>query len=410
MGFGGSALLFAFEVNSASQTENSWRKTMPGHILTTHVGSLPRSADVTDLIFAQERGEAIDPAQFDYVIGAAVDDAVARQVAAGVDLVSDGEMSKISYATYIKDRITGFDGDSPRTPPQDLEMFPGFLNRQDKGGGTPSYRRPKCVGEIRPKTLAPLEADLKHMAAALAKHSPAGGFMNAASPGVIALFQPNEYYPSQDAYLEALAEAMRPEYEAIVAAGLYLQLDSPDLGLGRHMMYKDRSDEEYLRLIGGHVEALNHALRNVPADRVRMHVCWGNYEGPHCCDVEMGLILPTLMSAKPAALLFETSNPRHQADWNDFADMVDRIPDDKILIPGVIDSTTNFIEHPRVVAERIERYANIVGRERVIAGTDCGFSTFAGFGVVDPDIVYAKLKTLSEGAALASERLWKNAA
>lgn len=230
--------------------------------------------------------------------------------------------------------------------------------------------------------------------------------MNSASPGVIALFQPNEFYPTQDAYLEALAEAMRPEYEAIVTAGLILQLDSPDLGLGRHMMYKDRSDEEYVSLIGGHVEALNHALRNVPAERVRMHVCWGNYEGPHCCDVEMGVILPTLMQAKPAGLLFETSNPRHQADWTYFVDMADMIPEDKILIPGVIDSTTNFIEHPRVVAERIERYAGIIGRERVIAGTDCGFSTFAGFGVVDPDIVYAKLETLAEGAALASAKLW----
>lgn len=383
---------------------------MPDHILTTHVGSLPRSAAVTDLIFAQERGEAVDAAQFDEVIGAAVDEAVRLQVESGVDLVSDGEMSKISYATYIKDRITGFDGDSPRTPPKDLEMFPSFLERQAKGGGTPTYRRPKCVGEIRPKTLAPLEADLDHMQKAMAAHRPHGGFMNAASPGVIALFQPNEYYPTQDAYLEALAEAMRPEYEAIVAAGLYLQLDSPDLGLGRHMMYKDRSDAEYLKLIGGHVEALNHALRNVPADRVRMHVCWGNYEGPHCCDVEMGVILPTLMQAKPAALLFETSNPRHQHDWNYFAEMADRIPEDKILIPGVIDSTTNFIEHPRVVAERIERFAAIVGRERVIAGTDCGFSTFAGFGVVDPTIVWAKLKTLSEGAEIASRNLWKAAA
>lgn len=383
---------------------------MPDHILTTHVGSLPRSAAVTDLVFAQERGEAVDAAQFDEVIGAAVDEAVRLQVESGVDLVSDGEMSKISYATYIKDRITGFDGDSPRTPPKDLEMFPSFLERQAKGGGTPTYRRPKCVGEIQPKTLAPLQSDLAHMQKAMAAHRPHGGFMNAASPGVIALFQPNEYYPTQDAYLEALAEAMRPEYEAIVAAGLYLQLDSPDLGLGRHMMYKDRSDAEYLKLIGGHVEALNHALRNVPADRVRMHVCWGNYEGPHCCDVEMGVILPTLMQAKPAALLFETSNPRHQHDWNYFAEMADRIPDDKILIPGVIDSTTNFIEHPRVVAERIERFAGIVGRERVIAGTDCGFSTFAGFGVVDPSIVWAKLKSLSEGAQIASRNLWKAAA
>ena len=379
---------------------------MTNRILTTHVGSLPRSAAVTDLVFAQERGEAIDAAQFNAVIGAAVDDAVARQVASGVDLVSDGEMSKISYATYIKDRITGFDGDSPRTPPADLELFPIFMKRQDKGGGTPTYRRPKCVGEVAPKTLAPLHEDLAHMMSALAKRKPTGGFMNAASPGVIALFQPNEFYSTQDAYLEALAEAMRPEYEAIVAAGLYLQLDSPDLGLGRHMMYKDRSDAEYLTLIGGHVEALNHALRNLPADRVRMHVCWGNYEGPHCCDVEMGVILPTLMAAKPAGLLFETSNPRHQHDWNYFAEMAGIIPEDKVLIPGVIDSTTNFIEHPRVVAERIERYAGIIGRERVIAGTDCGFSTFAGFGVVDPEIVYAKLATLAEGAALASKKLW----
>ena len=378
---------------------------MADRILTTHVGSLPRSAAVTDLVFAQERGEAIDVALFSSVIGAAVDDAVKRQVTSGIDLVSDGEMSKISYATYIKDRITGFDGDSPRSAPKDLEMFPSFLERQSKGGGTPTYRRPKCVGPIAVKSMSPLEEDVSHMLAAVAAHKPSGGFMNAASPGVIALFQPNEYYPSQDAYLEALAEAMRPEYEAIVAAGLYLQLDSPDLGLGRHMMYKDRSDTEYLTLIGGHVEALNHALRNVPADRVRMHVCWGNYEGPHCCDVEMGVILPTLMSAKPAALLFETSNPRHAADWNYFVEMADIIPDDKILIPGVIDSTTNFIEHPRVVAERIERYANIIGRERVIAGTDCGFSTFAGFGVVDPDIVWAKLKTLAEGAELASKKL-----
>ena len=379
---------------------------MTERILTTHVGSLPRSKAVTDLVFAAERGEAIDKAQFDTVIGAAVEEAVARQVAAGIDLVSDGEMSKISYATYIKDRITGFDGDSPRTPPADLEDFPGFLERQSKGGGTPTYRRPKCVGPVAVKSMAPLEDDLAHMAAALKVANVVGGFMNAASPGVIALFQPNEHYATQDEYLEALAEAMRPEYEAIVAAGLILQLDSPDLGLGRHMMYKGRSDAEYLALIGSHVAVLNHALRNIPATSVRMHVCWGNYEGPHTHDVEMGVILPTLMAAKPAGLLFETSNPRHQHDWNYFVEMVDQIPEEKVLIPGVIDSTTNFVEHPRVVAERIERFAGIVGRERVIAGTDCGFSTFAGFGAVDPDIVYAKLGALSEGAALASRNLY----
>lgn len=383
---------------------------MTDRILTTHVGSLPRSAAVTDLVFAAERGDPVDQAQFDAVIGAAVDAVVARQVAAGIDLVSDGEMSKISYATYIKDRISGFDGDSPRTPPADLEDFPDFLARQSKSGGTPTYRRPKCVGPVAPMTLAPLDADLKHLTAALAHHRPGGGFMNAASPGVIALFQPNDYYQTQDDYLEALGEAMRPEYEAIVGAGLILQLDSPDLGLGRHMMYKGRSDVDYVTLIGMHVEVLNNALRNISAERVRMHVCWGNYEGPHTHDVEMGVILPTLMKAKPAGLLFETSNPRHQHDWNYFAEMIDRIPADKILIPGVIDSTTNFVEHPRVVAERIERFADIIGRERVIAGTDCGFSTFAGFGAVDPDIVYAKLGALAEGAALASRKLWAAAA
>ena len=375
--------------------------TSQHRILTTHVGSLPRSAEVTELIFAHERGEPVGAALFDRVVGEAVDATVRLQVASGVDIVSDGEMSKISYATYIKDRISGFDGDSPRTPPADLEAFPSFLERQAKGGGTPTYRRPKCIGPVEPKTLAPLETDIAHFRAALDRHRPVGAFMNSASPGVIALFQPNEHYATQDDYLEALAEAMRPEYEAIVEAGLILQLDSPDLGLGRHMMYKDRSDDEYLQLIGRHVEVLNHALRNVSADQVRMHVCWGNYEGPHHCDVEMGVILPTLMQAKPAGLLFETSNPRHQHDWNYFAELADDIPQDKILIPGVIDSTTNFIEHPRVVAERIERFTNIVGADRVIAGTDCGFSTFAGFGAVDPEIVWAKLAALAEGAALA---------
>ncbi len=382
---------------------------MADRILTTHVGSLPRSAAVTELIFAHEQGEPVDAARFDEVLTEAVDACVERQVACGVDVVSDGEMAKISYATYIKDRITGFDGDSPRTPPADLEAFPSFLKRQASSGGTPTYRRPCCVGPIAPKTLAPLTDDLRRLDTALAAHPPAGSFMNAASPGVIALFQPNQHYATQDDYLEALAEAMRPEYEAIVAAGHVLQLDSPDLGLGRHMMYKDRSDDDYLSLIARHVEVLNHALRNVPADRVRMHVCWGNYEGPHHCDVEMRTILPVLMTAKPQGLLFETSNPRHQHDWQAFRDLAALIPDDRVLIPGVIDSTTNFIEHPEVVAQRIEQFAAIVGRERVIAGTDCGFSTFAGFGAVDPEIVYAKLATLAEGAARASARLWRTA-
>ena len=375
---------------------------MTAEIRTTHVGSLPRSAEVADLLFAAERGESVDERQFDQTMAAAVDEAVRRQVEAGIDLVSDGEMAKISYATYIKDRITGFDGDSPRRPPADLEDFPGFLKRQASSGGTPTYRRPRCVGEVKPLTLVPLDADLRRFAAARERHGATAGYMNAASPGVIALFQPNDYYPDDDAYLEALAEAMRPEYEAIVGAGLVLQLDSPDLGLGRHMMYKDRDDEAYLRLIDRHVAVLNHALRNVPADRVRMHVCWGNYEGPHHRDVEMAVILPTLLKAKPAGLLFETANPRHQHDLEAFAEHRALIGDDKVLIPGVIDSTTNFIEHPRVVANRVRSFVDLLGAERVIAGTDCGFSTFAGFGAVDPDIVYAKLAVLAEGTALAS--------
>ncbi len=377
---------------------------MADRILTTHVGSLPRSAAVTDLVFAQERGETVDASQFDAVIGDAVDESIRRQVAAGIDIVADGEMSKISYATYIKDRITGFDGDSPRTPPADLEEFPGFLRRQASSGGTPTYRRPRCVGPIAPKTLAPLDADLRHLQAAVERHHPAGAFMNAASPGVIALFQPDEYYGDPDAYLEALAEAMRPEYEAIVAAGFLLQIDSPDIGLGRHMTYKHSTDDEYLRVVERHVEVLDHALRNVPAERVRMHVCWGNYEGPHHRDIEMRTILPALMKAKPQGLLFEASNPRHQHDWQAFRDHADLVPDDRVLIPGVIDSTTNFIEHPEVVAQRIAQFTALVGADRVIAGSDCGFSTFAGFGAVDPDIVYAKLETLAVGAEIASSR------
>jgi 5-methyltetrahydropteroyltriglutamate--homocysteine methyltransferase len=378
------------------------------HVQTTHVGSLPRSAAVTELLFAQERGDTNRAGDAEAILRSAVEEIVRRQTEAGIDIISDGEMSKISYATYIKDRVTGFDGDSPRMPPADLEQFPSFMERQAKGGGTPTYRRPCCVGEIVPRTLTPLRDDIDRFKAAAS--GTASLFMNSASPGVIALFHPNQHYERQIDYLEALGEAMRPEYEAIVEAGLILQLDSPDLGLGRHMMYKDRSEADYLGCVEQHVDVLNHSLRNIPADRVRMHVCWGNYEGPHHCDVEMELILPLLMKAKPAGLLFETSNPRHQHDWEAFVIHRELIPDDKVLIPGVIDSTTNFIEHPKVVAQRIMTFTNLFGRERVIAGTDCGFSTFAGFGAVDPEIVWAKLRTLSDGAAIASERLWSRAA
>jgi len=371
-------------------------------ILTTHVGSLPRSAAVTDVVFAQEKGK--DPDNAKTIIRTAVDDVVARQVEYGVDIVSDGEMSKISYATYIKDRISGFDGDSERQPPSDLEEFPNFLERQSSSGGTPSYRRPCCIGDIEVKDMGPVQVDIDNLLTAFGNHKPTQCFMNAASPGVIALFQPNKHYPTHATYLEALAEAMAHEYKAIVDAGIILQLDSPDLGLGRHMMFKNKSDEEYRALATMHVDALNHALAGIPKDMVRLHVCWGNYEGPHHHDAPMEMVLPIALQANVGALLFESSNPRHAHEWETFADT--DLPDDLILVPGVIDSTTNFIEHPKLVAERICRFADIVGRERVMAGSDCGFSTFAGFGAVDEDIVYAKLKCMADGAAIASEKLW----
>jgi 5-methyltetrahydropteroyltriglutamate--homocysteine methyltransferase len=377
-------------------------QTSTDRILTTHVGSLPRSKAVTDVVFAQEQGEA--PENAENIIRDAVDAVVGKQVATGVDVVSDGEMSKISYATYIKDRITGFDGDSERQPPSDLEEFPGFLKRQASSGGTPTYRRPCCVGAIEVKDMGPVGVDIDNLVSAIQKHKPTESFMNAASPGVIALFQPNQHYPTHEAYLRALADAMAHEYRAITDAGIVLQLDSPDLGLGRHMMFKDKSDAEYQALASLHVDALNHALDGIPKDRVRLHVCWGNYEGPHHHDAPMELVLPIALRANVGALLFESSNPRHAHEWETFKDA--DLPDDLILVPGVIDSTTNFVEHPKLVAERICRFAEIVGRERVIAGSDCGFSTFAGFGAVDEDIVYAKLKSMADGAAIASRILW----
>lgn len=374
-------------------------------IHTTHVGSLPRTQEIVDFIFARENKQPYDEAAFDVAMTAAVDETVRKQVEAGIDFVSDGETSKISYATYVKDRYTGFDGDSPRNAPADLKMFPSFLERLKDDGGTPTYARPMCVGEVKSKGQGELQKDIDNLKAAIAKHGATGGFMNAASPGVISLFLQNDHYPNRDAYLAALADAMKEEYETIVAAGLDLQLDCPDLALSRHMLFNDLSDDEFLKIANSHVEALNHALQNVPQEKVRVHICWGNYEGPHCCDIAMDKVFSTLMATKSQKLLFETSNPRHAHEWTVFRDRKSEIPDDKILVPGVIDSTTNFVEHPEVVAQRIERFAEIVGADRVLAGSDCGFGTFAGFGAVDPAIAYAKLASLSEGAALASARL-----
>ncbi len=370
-------------------------------IKTTHVGSLPRTQDVVDFIFARERGEPYDPAAFDAAMTAAVSETVRKQKEAGIGIVSDGETSKISYATYVKDRYTGFSGDSPRNAPADLKMFPSFLKRLADDGGTPQYARPMCTGEVRSKGQGELNKDIANLKAAMAEHGVARGFMNAASPGVISLFLQNDFYPTREAYLAALADAMKAEYETIVAAGLDVQLDCPDLALSRHMLFTDLSDAEFLKVANLHVEALNHALQDVPQDRVRVHICWGNYEGPHCCDIPMAQMFDTLMATKARYVLFETSNPRHAHEWTVFRDRKADIPEDKVLVPGVVDTTTNFVEHPEVVAQRIERFSGIVGPDRVIAGSDCGFGTFAGFGAVDPEIAYAKLKSLAEGAAIA---------
>jgi 5-methyltetrahydropteroyltriglutamate--homocysteine methyltransferase len=374
-------------------------------ILTSHVGSLPRTQKVVDFIFAREKEQPFDQAEFDAAMTEAVDETVRRQVDAGIDIVSDGETSKISYATYVKDRYTGFSGDSDRNAPADLKMFPTFLERLADSGGTPTYARPQCTGDVVSKGQDELKKDIANLKSAMAKHGVERGFMNAASPGVISLFLQNVHYPSREKYLEALADAMRAEYETIVGAGLQLQLDCPDLALSRHMLFADLSDDEFLKIADMHVEVLNHALENIAAEDVRIHICWGNYEGPHCCDIDMGKVFPTLMSAKAQTLLFETSNPRHAHEWTVFRDRSGEIPDDKILMPGVVDTTTNFIEHPEVVAQRVERFANIVGPDRVIAGSDCGFGTFAGFGSVDPEIAYAKLAALSEGTAKAAARV-----
>jgi 5-methyltetrahydropteroyltriglutamate--homocysteine methyltransferase len=372
-------------------------------ILTTHVGSLPRPQEVVDLVFAQDRGESVNPGEFDRVIGGAVRDRVQDQVDAGVDWVSDGEMSKIGYATYIRHRLSGFElGDAPRATPADLDAFPGFRDRQAREGGY-KYQRPICRGPITYEHPEPVRRDLAHLTSAIEGQPVAGAFMNAPSPGIVALFAPNEHYGSLDEYLDAIGEAMRVEYEAIVAAGVMLQIDAPDLAMGRHIMYRDRSDEEFAASVQRHVEAINAALRDIPADRVRMHLCWGNYEGPHHLDIDVGKILGPILRAKPATILFEAANPRHEHEHVAWASA--QLPDDKVLVPGVIDSTTNYIEHPELVAQRLERYARIVGMESVMAGSDCGFSTFAQSSSVDPRITWAKLSAMAEGAAIASRRL-----
>ena len=381
---------------------------MTDRILTTHVGSLPRVQRVVDLLAKKEGGEEYDRNEFDAVMMDAVRDVVAKQRACGVDIVSDGEQSKPSYATYIKDRLTGFSGNSKPVRGADLDEYPGYLARlMSRRAGAVKLARPCCTGPVAVKDRAPLEQDLKRFRSAIGIEGQ--GFMNAASPGVIAVFQPDEHYHSHERYLGALSDAMRDEYQAIVAAGFILQIDCPDLAMGRHITFKHESDEVFLRHAEAQVEALNAALAGIPANRLRMHLCWGNYEGPHHRDMPLDKLFGLVMKAKPQALLFEAANPRHAHEWRVFAERKREIPDDKVLIPGVISSTSNYIEHPELIAERIERFAAIVGRERVMAGSDCGFSTFAGDELVDSEICFAKLKVMSEGATIASHRLWRHA-
>lgn len=379
-------------------------KLSTDRILTTHVGSLPRPPDVAEMLFAREHATRLDAAAFDRTISRAVQAVVTRQVAIGLDVISDGEMSKISYATYIKDRLSGFGGDNERQVAADLKDFPDFRAKMAAIAGKQSFRRESCIGPIEVVDREPLRKDLANLGAAARLAGAHQTFMNSASPGVISAFQPNRYYPTHEAYVEAIAEAMREEYEAIVAAGFVLQVDCPDLAMARHTSFQDLTEKQYLARTEHQVEALNHALRNVPANALRMHVCWGNYEGPHDHDIALEKILAVVLKAKLSAILFEASNPRHAHEWVVWRDA--RIPDDKVLIPGLLTTTSNYVEHPELIAQKICQFADIVGRERVLAGTDCGFGTFAGIGKMDPEISWRKLQSLVDGATRASKRLW----
>jgi 5-methyltetrahydropteroyltriglutamate--homocysteine methyltransferase len=384
-------------------------KTSTDRILTTHTGSLPRPKPLMDLILARERGEPVDAAVFEAATAAAVDETVAAQVAAGVDVVSDGEMSKPSYTTYIRHRVSGIEPD-PRAAEKgrdimigrDLIAHPDFANRRRNFSDSPF---PGCVGELRYKDRSALDRDIAHLRSAVAKSKPVDVFMTAPSPGILTRFIINLHYPTEDAYVAALAEMMKTEYRAIVEAGFVLQIDCPDLGSCRNNQYRDLTDDEFRRIAARNIEALNAATEGLPADRMRLHICWGNYEGPHNFDLPLLKIIDIAFKGRPQAISIEAANPRHDHEWEDLKEI--DIPDDKILIPGVIDSTTNFVEHPRLVAQRIGRYADIVGRERVIAGVDCGFGTAVRTDpIVADSIVWAKLKALGEGATIASARLW----
>jgi 5-methyltetrahydropteroyltriglutamate--homocysteine methyltransferase len=379
-------------------------KRSTAHFLTTHTGSLPRPEDLIRAMFAKEEGVPVDASALAARIRTAVAEVVHKQVEAGISVVNDGEMSKPSYATYVKDRLTGFGGSSHPLQYQDLVDFPGMARRVFGDPGRARRRTPACTAPIAVRDAAAATRDTDDLRAALATVRAEEGFMSAASPGVISLFFRDEHYGSQEAYLAAIAEAMRHEYEAVARAGFVLQIDCPDLAMGRHIQYAALGLDEFRKMARLHVEALNHALATVPPDQARVHLCWGNYEGPHHYDVPLADIIDVVFTARPSGISFEAANPRHGHEWRVFERV--KLPAGKVLIPGVIDSTTNFIEHPELVAERIARYARLVGRENVIAGTDCGFGTWVGQSAVDPDVVWAKLATLAAGARLASREFF----
>ena len=380
-------------------------KTSSDRILTTHVGSLPRPAALVPMLIARDRDEPHDAAALADAVAEAVNDVVAQQVACGIDIASDGEMGKISYVNYIKHRLTGFGAPAPLDwSPADMDAHPEYAQSLREPDDAPRQDPPACRGPIGPGDRAPLEHDLTVFRAAVDAAKPVDAFMNAASPGVTAMFMPNKHYPSEDAYIEALATALAEEYEAIHGAGIVLQIDCPDLAMARHMPFAGKPIEDFRRAASRYVEALNTATANLPPEAMRMHICWGNYPGPHTHDVPFREIADIVFSARPQAVLFEAANPRHAHEWEDLAEL--DIPGDKILVPGVIDTLSSTVEHPTLIAQQICRFADIVGRERVMAGTDCGFATLASLPRVWPTIAWEKLRALSEGAARASDRLW----
>jgi 5-methyltetrahydropteroyltriglutamate--homocysteine methyltransferase len=378
-------------------------KRSTDRILTTHTGSLPRANDLTLLLEALDAGTVPEQAAFDTRVRRAVGDIVRQQVDAGVDVVNDGEQGKVGYSTYVRHRLTGFGGQAAVPTRADWADFPEAAAKSERRS---TIMRPSCNGPIDWKDRTAVQKDVANLTAAVSSAKPTEAFMTAASPGVIAHFLKNEHYPSREAYLARLVDVMKEEYDAIHRAGFILQVDCPDLAMGRHLAFPDLSNTEFLKIAAANVEALNHALRDIPPDRMRLHLCWGNYEGPHHRDIPLKEILPIALKSRPQALSFEGANPRHEHEWIVFKDV--KLPDDRLIIPGVLDSTTNFIEHPELVAQRLVRYAEVVGRERVMAGTDCGFATFArSVNQVEPEITWAKFKSMAEGARLASKQLWR---